>query len=138
MIRNPDTIIGGELLGAWFIYALSKVINEEKYGKEVEIHNVLIKVNKEVSHFYDQRCFDFTINGERIKQIHASQKHMCQMPEFRSTMREELHLSKSYSGHGTFYRKMMMYLEKIDRQRYEDVLVLEQKISQMSRYFELE
>ena len=133
MIRNPSQITGGELLGAWFIYALSKVINKEGYEKEVEIHNVLIKVNKEVSHFYDQRCFDFTINGERIKQIHASQKHMCQMPEFRSTMREELHLSKSYSGHGTFYRKMMTYLEKDHRQRYEDILLLEEKISNIGQ-----
>ena len=118
-LRDPEVINqNGDVPGAWFIYALSKVFNSNEFSnnKEVEVHQALMKVNDEVSHYVGQ----FMRNEVAEK--------TCQMPEFRSTMRKPLFLHRTYSGHGNFYREMMSRLEKKNRHFYEEILVLEEQI----------
>jgi len=97
--RSPDYKINGKKVGAWFIYALAQVVNEMDFNEEIEIHRVLTRVNNKVSHFVGE-IEETDERGKRIK------LEFCQMPEFRSTMRQDLMLSKSNVVEGTFYKKM--------------------------------
>ena len=92
---RSDTKMDGKKIGSWFIYALAKVINELHINEEIEIHRLLTRINREVS------------------QLVADKDHASQMPEFRSTLREDVMLNKiNNDQEGKYLKKMRSFAKE--------------------------
>ena len=103
--RSCEFKVDGKKVGSWFIYAIARVADQMEIGEKIEIHRFLTKINNEVSHFVANKVTDE--DGNRIN------KEFCQMPEFRSTMRQDFMLSKLNEGKVTYFNMVMEYAKNM-------------------------
>ena len=83
--RSPTILNNGKKIGSFFVYALTKEISKLSENDTIEIHQLLVRVNGKVAVFATKKPNkDGTIADGDFGQI----------PEIRSTMREEFYLSK--------------------------------------------
>ena len=82
--RSSTELNNGKKICSFFVYALTQEISKLSENDDIEIHKLLVRVNRKVGYFAAEVPNE---HGRIVDDV-------CQAPEIRSTLRKEFYLSK--------------------------------------------